>query len=237
VKAFRTIALLLAGAAIFSAQTPVAHADQWDKSTKFTFSQSVQVPGAVLGPGTYVFDLLQTTSGNRDVVGVYNDNQTRLIASVLAIPDYQSVPTPGTTLTFYEEQPLGQPVAIEAWFYPGDNFGRRFLYPRSQPHMAANAAPSAPDMQPAEQPALVEPSSPASAALPEPSADDTTPLVASNDTASEPAPQSTAPTPSAPAASSETQSLPATASLLPLAGLMGVLCICAAFVLRRAVRA
>ncbi len=236
-KAFRTIALLLATAGIFSAQTLVAHADQWDKNTKFTFSQSVQVPGAVLGPGTYVFDLLQITSGNRDVVGIYNADQTRLIASALAIPDYLNVPTPGTTLTFYEEHPIGQPVAIEAWFYPGDNFGRRFLYPRSQPLAAANIMPSAPDAQPAEQPALVEPSSPATVASPEPSADDTAPLAASNDAVSEPAPQSTAPAPSSDTSSSETQTLPATASLLPLVALFGVLCICTAFVLRRAVRA
>ena len=35
-------------------------AGEWDKKTIFTFSGPVEVPGAVLTPGTYVFKLLNT---------------------------------------------------------------------------------------------------------------------------------------------------------------------------------
>ncbi len=28
-----------------------------------------------------------------------------------------------------EDRPEGQPEALKAWFYPGDNFGVEFVYP------------------------------------------------------------------------------------------------------------
>jgi hypothetical protein len=30
------------------------------------------------------------------------------------------------------ERPAGQPVAIKSWFYPGNNTGERFIYPKAR---------------------------------------------------------------------------------------------------------
>jgi hypothetical protein len=40
-------------------------------------------------------------------------------------------PTGETQLSFYEA-PTGQPEALRAWFYPGDNFGQEFTYPKDR---------------------------------------------------------------------------------------------------------
>jgi hypothetical protein len=56
---------------------------------------------------------------------------TQLITSLIAIPNYRLQPTGKTVLT-YDERPTGQPVALAAWFYPGDNTGQEFAYPKSQ---------------------------------------------------------------------------------------------------------
>ena len=39
-------------------------------------------------------------------------------------------PTGKSTFQFWET-PAGQPKAMRAWFYPGDNFGQEFAYPKT----------------------------------------------------------------------------------------------------------
>ncbi len=51
---FNRAALMFACAA---ATSPAIHADEWDKKTIFTFNAPVEVPGKVLTPGSYVFNL------------------------------------------------------------------------------------------------------------------------------------------------------------------------------------
>jgi hypothetical protein len=120
-----------------SSLVPVAaRADEWNKETILQFSAPVEVPGRVLPAGKYVFKLADSNS-NRDIVQIFNGNQSRLITTILGIPDYRLEPTAKTDITF-EERSAGAPEAIHTWFYPGDNSGVEFVY-KSQPvRMAAN---------------------------------------------------------------------------------------------------
>jgi len=104
--------------------------DAWDKTTKITFNEPTQVPGTVLQPGTYTFKLANSAS-NRHIVQIYNEDHTKLITTILAIPN-QRLTLSGKTVLTYAEHPSDQPAALEAWFYPGDNFGQQFVYPRSE---------------------------------------------------------------------------------------------------------
>jgi len=79
------------------------HADEWDKATKITFSESVQVPGTVSAPGTHVFKLLNS-SAERHVVQIFNEDHTKLITTVPAIPNERLEPA-GKTILSYEERP------------------------------------------------------------------------------------------------------------------------------------
>ena len=54
-----------------------------------------------------------------------------LFRSVLAIPNYRLQPTGETRFGFWET-PAGQPKALRSWFYPGDNFGQEFAYPKNE---------------------------------------------------------------------------------------------------------
>ena len=62
-KIIRIMAALL-GFALLSAGSGfyTARADEWDKTTKITFSEAVQVPGTVLPAGTYIFKLYDSPS-------------------------------------------------------------------------------------------------------------------------------------------------------------------------------
>ena len=108
--------------------TPRMKADGWDKLTKVTLSTPVEIPGQVLAPGTYWFKLLDSPS-DRNIVQIYNADQSKQIAMIMAIPDYRLKPTDKTVITF-EERSANSPEAIKAWFYPGDNYGQQFVYPK-----------------------------------------------------------------------------------------------------------
>jgi hypothetical protein len=109
---------------------PAAKADEWDKKTYITFSAPVEIPGMVLPAGEYVFKLLDSTS-NRNIVQILNARESHLYATVLAIPDYRMNPSDKTVITF-EERASGAPEAIHAWFYPGEQFGQEFVYPKAR---------------------------------------------------------------------------------------------------------
>jgi hypothetical protein len=105
-------------------------ADQWNKKTIITVGETVQVPGKVLQPGKYVMRLLDSPS-NRHIVQIFNESEDQLQTTILAIPNYRLQPTGKTEFQWWET-PAGQPKALRAWFYPGDNFGQEFAYPKNE---------------------------------------------------------------------------------------------------------
>ena len=116
--------------------SPSAKADDYDKKTTITFSGPVEIPPVyitgmrVLPAGTYVFKLVNSSS-NRHIVQIFNKDQTKIYATVLAIPNYRLVPKDKTVITF-NEGIKDRPEAIRAWFYPGANWGEEFVYPKTK---------------------------------------------------------------------------------------------------------
>lgn len=108
------------------ATAPTALADEWNKRTILTVNEPLQVPGQTLQPGKYVMKLMDSPS-NRHIVQIFNGDETHLVTTILAIPNYRLRPTGKTQFTFWET-PAGQPPALRAWFYPGDLFGQEFAY-------------------------------------------------------------------------------------------------------------
>jgi hypothetical protein len=202
-----------------------ANASQWNQKTTFTFSGPVEVPGTVLGAGTYVFKLLNSTT-DRNIVQIFNKNQTHIYATVLAIPDYRLKATGKTILTF-AERPTGSPEAVKAWFYPGDRYGQEFVYPKAKAVALAKQnnqpVPSMPDEMASET---------------NPTKMQQVPLKAEKPTGEEvevgeifvpapPASNQQQPTTEV-AQSAPPAQLPKTASDMPLIGLMGLLALAGA---------
>ena len=110
-----------------------ASAQRYDKKTTVNFSAPVEIPGIsaqVLPAGTYVFRLLDALS-DRNVVQIFSKDESHLFATILAIPNYRLKATDKTVMTF-AERTSGDPQAIRAWFYPGDNWGQEFVYSKKQ---------------------------------------------------------------------------------------------------------
>jgi hypothetical protein len=223
------IALCLELVCVLAVQT--ARADDWNRKTVITFSGPVEVPGVgqhSLPAGTYVFKILDSQS-DRHIVQIFNQDETQVLTTILAIPNYRLKTTDKTTITF-RERPAGQPEALRAWFYPGRAWGEEFVYAKSRalelaketnepvlassieettPVEALKTAPIeavAPTGEPVELATVVE-----------------APPVA----AAEPAPVAAA----QPVSVAAADPLPETASQLPLIALIGLLTIGAGFAL------
>lgn len=199
-------------------------ADEWNKKTVVTFSGPVELPGIVLPAGTYVFKLLDSES-NRHIVQVFNKDETKIYTTILAIPNYRLAPT-GETVIRFSERPKGTPEAMRAWFYPGDNFGQEFVYPKTRAiTLAAEvkepvlAAPVTRETKPEELA-----TAPVETIAPPPVEAKRAPPEAIPAPAVEPAPAPEA----APVAE-----LPKTASSIPLVALLGTAALLFALVLKR----
>jgi LPXTG-motif cell wall-anchored protein len=115
---------------------PGARADEWNKKTILTFNEPVEIPGRVLPAGTYTFQLMDSPS-SRNIVQIF-DKDGNFIANIIAISDYRFEPTDKTVIEF-AERPSNSPEAIQAWFYPGDQYGLEFVYPKSRAQELARA--------------------------------------------------------------------------------------------------
>ena len=200
------------------AAAPAAKADDWDQKTTFTFSGPVEIPGQVLTAGTYVFKLADSSS-DRNIVQVYNRDENHLYGTFLTIPDYRTKPAGRPIITF-DERPAGSPEAVKAWFYPGDNYGHDFVYPKAKAVALAKANNQPVPSMPNE---LATNTTQPTASVSEAHvvAMKQAPLKAQQPTEEEVeiAQVFVAPAPTA----SVPQSLPATASPLPLIALIGLL--------------
>src|SRR4029079_4289044 len=135
-KVFNAVPAVFCAALLGLWLSPSAKADDYDKKTIVTFSGPVEIPPVhitgmrILPAGTYVFKLLNSSS-NRHIDQIFNRDQTKIYATILAIPNYRLVPKDKTVITF-NEGVRGQPEAIRAWFYPGANWGEEFVYPKTK---------------------------------------------------------------------------------------------------------
>ncbi len=140
-KFLRQLAPVFCLALLAGIVAPRAKADAYNQKTFVTFSGPVEIPAfhgsRVLPAGTYVFKLLNTQN-NRNIVQIFNKNENHLYSTVIAIPNYRLKPT-GKTVIKFAERVQGSPVALRAWFYPGEQRGQEFVYPKEQARELAKA--------------------------------------------------------------------------------------------------
>jgi LPXTG-motif cell wall-anchored protein len=230
---FAVFALTLLGATL----APGARADEWNKKTIMTFSQAVEIPGQILPAGTYTFVLLDSPS-DRHIVQIFDADGSHIIATVLAINNYRLKPT-GDTVVKFSERSGDNPEALKGWFYPGDNFGQEFVYPKQRAiELALLAKEPVPALASdntdlkvapivAETPDQKEEPVGEAIQVAPPAAEVSTPAVVVKETTPEPVVETT------PAPVVETKELPQTASQLPLIALLGLASLGAALILKR----
>jgi len=230
------IALAAFAGCLSLALLPNVQADDWNKKTNITVNDPIQLPSCctpdhtvTLQPGEYVMALVDSLS-DRHIVRIFDKDQKHVITTIVAVPNYRLQPT-GNTVLQYWEVPAGQPRALRAWFYPGDNFGQEFVYHKqTAAEIAAFAKAQVPavvidtkveeDLKTAPLAVVDETGKTSELAV-------TAPVQAQ--APAETAAAAPAPTPVEPTQQTEPaqQTLPHTASFMPLLGLIGFLSLAA----------
>ena len=216
IRTSQAAVVALSGAALaFGLAVIPAQADEWTKKTVLTIDQPMQVQDTYLDPGQYVFKLLDSQS-DRHIVQIYTADQNHLITTILAVPDYRVQVTGKSRFTMWET-PAGYVAALKEWYYPGDNFGQEFRYPKN-----LRAIEVAQTFAPAPPPPPAPQAEPAPAPQEQSQVEEQQTIIAQNEppppppaVAEQPAP---APAPETPAPAV----LPQTASAYPLIGFIGV---------------
>ena len=133
----RVLKAVCCAAMLTALAAPGVRADEWNKKTILTFSGPVQIPGATLVAGSYVFKLADL-AGNRHVVQVFDKDEKKIIATLLAIPN-DRLDASDEPVVLFSERPAGSPQAVKVWFYPGNRIGNEFVYPKSMAMKIAKA--------------------------------------------------------------------------------------------------
>jgi hypothetical protein len=119
---------------------PHARGDEEDKKTVLTFSAPFEIPGRSLAAGTYVLKVLNSQT-ERNIVLIYDADETHFITSVSAITASRLEPADDTVITFDYQSANGIPL-LKTWFYPGDDTGLEFVYSHHDLELAKAAAAS-----------------------------------------------------------------------------------------------
>ena len=158
---------------------------------------------------------------DRHIIQIFNQDESHLYTTILAIPNYRLKATNKTVITF-RERPAGEPEALKAWFYPGREWGDQFVYDRPRAIQLATETNEPVLSTPvvlAAAPVEVLTTAPVEAVNPKGETVDTAVVVEA---------------PPAPAVAPQpvlVASLPETASYLPLIGLIGLLMLGCGFLL------
>ena len=98
-----------------------------NKTTYFTFSKAVQLPGVALPAGTYIFEVLNSDSGS-GVVRVLSRDRKRTYLLAITLPTHRVRTRNLNASVVFGEQPAGNPPAVKAWFPESETLGREFIY-------------------------------------------------------------------------------------------------------------
>jgi hypothetical protein len=135
-KSFLAVAAVACLAVAGLASSASAQTDEFRKRSVFTTSEPVEIPGTVLKPGKYVIRL-RTAPRQRGVLQIFNvvevldAPEEKVLASLFSMPDYNLAPPNKPLFGYYEGGP-GLPKSIRVWYYPEDNYGEQFVYPKAQ---------------------------------------------------------------------------------------------------------
>jgi hypothetical protein len=97
------------------------------RTTYFTFSGSVQMPGVVLPAGTYVFEVANP-EGQSDIVRVLSRDRKTLY--LMRFTRFVHRPSSGNLKATVSlgETPAGTPPPVTVWYPQSETRGRQFIY-------------------------------------------------------------------------------------------------------------
>ena len=70
------------------AMASIVYGNEWNQKTIIKLAEPMQIEGVLLQPGTYVFKLMDSMA-DRHIVRIMNENETKVVATVIGMPHYE----------------------------------------------------------------------------------------------------------------------------------------------------
>jgi hypothetical protein len=125
----RKIVRMLSGVVLLGVFATSATSAMFDtrRTTYFTFSRAVQMPGVALPAGTYIFEVANP-EGQSDVVRVLSRDRKQVFLMKFTRPIYREAKGTLKATISFGEAPAGTPPPVTAWYPESETRGREFLY-------------------------------------------------------------------------------------------------------------
>ncbi len=131
---------------IFIAITNIGflHAEQQGYSngylyqTPFEIKNSVEFPSIILSPGKYVIRFSEHNQV-RKLVEILNDDQSKVLGTVMAIADYAARPDQDDIFVYHKIDGASIP-SMKSWYYAGSMNGLEFIYSKKRAKEIAEAS-------------------------------------------------------------------------------------------------
>ena len=124
------IAAILYVAMAFRSLDPGGQFEEWNKKSTLSTECKVELPGIVLEPGVYIVKVKEEQI-RRSVVQIWNQDETQLLGAVVAVPDHRTQPEDYPAFTYHKVAGNG-PRPLQSLYYPGDQVGLEFVYPKDR---------------------------------------------------------------------------------------------------------
>jgi hypothetical protein len=97
------------------------------RTTYFTFSGTVQMPGVALAAGTYIFEVVNPYGGSDVVRVISRDRKKTYLMRLTRSVERPSKGNLDASITLGETA-AGIPPKVKAWFPQSETRGREFIY-------------------------------------------------------------------------------------------------------------
>jgi len=125
----RQIVNMLCGVVLLGVFATSANSAMIDsrRTTYFTFSRTVQMPGVALAAGTYIFEVANPDGGS-DVVRVLSRDRKQVFLMKFTRTIYREAKGDLKATLSLGEAPAGTPPPVKAWYPESETRGREFIY-------------------------------------------------------------------------------------------------------------
>jgi hypothetical protein len=130
-KAKFVIAIAAALMVVIGASVSAIGVPNPGRTTSLRFNTPISLPGVSLGPGTYVFEIVESAS-TLDIIRVMSSDRKHVYLTTFTHGVRRPASLPDDRQITFAEVRAGLPPRVSAWYPMGESLGHQFVYSDAQ---------------------------------------------------------------------------------------------------------